>query len=134
MSIDHAVLEADKNNEPFFYNTLAFDHPDYDISSSTPDKEYLKKVHFQLEGIGISIVVKNCLIFMKCHKETIGRVLIAYIMLRFYQTYARKMVSLQETYKYVLRMGTPKITCIQQREFGTVLSIHTNRRFEVRLQ
>ena len=31
MSIDHAVLEADKNNEPFFYNTLAFDHPGYDI-------------------------------------------------------------------------------------------------------
>ena len=45
MSIDHAVLEADKNNEPVFYNTLAFDHPDYDISSSTPDKEYLNKVH-----------------------------------------------------------------------------------------
>ena len=45
ISIDHAVLEADKNNEPVFYNTLAFDHPDYDISSSTPDKEYLNKVH-----------------------------------------------------------------------------------------
>ena len=44
MSIDHAVLKADKNNEPVFYNTLAFHHPDYDISSSTPDKEYLKKV------------------------------------------------------------------------------------------
>ena len=28
MSIDHAVLEADKNNEPVFYNTLAFDNPD----------------------------------------------------------------------------------------------------------
>ena len=40
MSIDH-----DKNNEPVFYNTLAFDHPDYDISSSTPDKEYLNNVH-----------------------------------------------------------------------------------------
>ena len=39
MPMDHAVLEADKNN------TLAFDHPDYDISSSTPDKEYLNKVH-----------------------------------------------------------------------------------------
>ena len=34
-----------KKNEPVFYNTLAFDHPDYDISSSTPYKEYLKKVH-----------------------------------------------------------------------------------------
>ena len=45
MPIDHAVLEADKNNEPVFYNTLAFDHLDYDILSSTPDKEYLKKVH-----------------------------------------------------------------------------------------
>ena len=45
MSIDHAVLGADKNNEPVFYNTLAFDHPDYDISSCTPDKEYLNKVH-----------------------------------------------------------------------------------------
>ena len=45
ISIDHAVLEADKNNEPVFYNTLAFDHPGYDISSSAPDKEYLNKVH-----------------------------------------------------------------------------------------
>ena len=45
MSIDHAVLEADKNNEPVFYNTLPFDYPDYDISSRTPDKEYLNKVH-----------------------------------------------------------------------------------------
>ena len=44
MFIDHTVLEADKNNEPVFYNTLAFDHLDYDISSSGPDKEYLKKV------------------------------------------------------------------------------------------
>ena len=32
MSIDHAVLKEDKNNEPVFYNTLAFHHPDYDIS------------------------------------------------------------------------------------------------------
>ena len=45
MSIDHAVLEADKNNEPVFYSTLAFDYPDYDILLSTPDKEYLKKAH-----------------------------------------------------------------------------------------
>ena len=44
MSIDHAVLEADKNNEPVFYNTLAFDHPEHDISSSITDKEYLNKV------------------------------------------------------------------------------------------
>ena len=45
MSIDNAVLEANKKNEPVFYYTLAFNHPDYDISSSTPDKEYLEKVH-----------------------------------------------------------------------------------------
>ena len=45
ISIDHAVLEAGKNNEPVFYNILAFDHPDYDILSSTPDKKYLNKVH-----------------------------------------------------------------------------------------
>ena len=45
MSIDHALLEADKNNEPVFYNALAFDHPDYNISSRTPDKEYLNKVY-----------------------------------------------------------------------------------------
>ena len=45
MSVDQALLEANKNNEPVFYNTLAFDHPDYDISSSTPDKEYLNKEH-----------------------------------------------------------------------------------------
>ena len=40
----------------------------------------------QLEGLRISIIVKNCLIFMKCDKETIGRVLIACMMLGFYQT------------------------------------------------
>ena len=45
ISIDYYVLEVDNNNEPIFYNTLAFDHPDYDISSSTPDKKYLNKVH-----------------------------------------------------------------------------------------
>ena len=48
--IDHAVLEADKNNEPVFYNTLVFDHPDYDIFSSIPDKKYLKKVHILATG------------------------------------------------------------------------------------
>ena len=45
LSIDHAVLEGDKNSDPVSYNTLTFDHLDYDISSSTPDKEHLKKVH-----------------------------------------------------------------------------------------
>ena len=44
MSIVHAGLDADKNGEHIFYNTLAFDHPDYDISSSKPDKECLRKV------------------------------------------------------------------------------------------
>ena len=85
MSIDHAVLEANKNNEPIFYNTLAFDHPDCDVSSSTPDREYLKKVHSLAIGEYKDIVVKNCLIFLKCNKETIGRVLIACMMLGFYR-------------------------------------------------
>ena len=67
MSIDDAVLEADKSNESLFDNALAFDHPDNDISSSTPDKEYLRKcADSQLECIKISTEVKNCLIFMKC--------------------------------------------------------------------
>ena len=39
------MLEADKNNEPVFYNTLSSDHPDSDILSSKQDKEYSKKVH-----------------------------------------------------------------------------------------
>ena len=86
LSIDHAVLEADKNSKPVFYNTLAFDHPNYNILSSTPDKEYLKKcTDLQLEGIRISIIVKNCLIFMKWDKKTIGRVLIACMVLGFYR-------------------------------------------------
>ena len=42
--MDHAVLEADRH-EPVFYNTLSFEHPDYDISSSAPEKEYMKKVY-----------------------------------------------------------------------------------------
>ena len=48
MSTDHAVLEADKNNEPAFYKPLAFDRPDYDISSSTPDK--LNKIYRLVTG------------------------------------------------------------------------------------
>ena len=115
MSIDHAVLEANKNNEPVFYNTLAFDNLDYNISSSTPDKEYLKKcTHLQLDDIRISTVVKNCLIYMKCNKETIVRVLIASMIVGFYQTIC--LVSLQEVYNYVSRMGTPKVTYIQQKK------------------
>ena len=91
MSIDHALLEADKSNACVFYNTFAFDHPDYDISSSTPDKEYLKKcTDLQLDDIRISIVVKNCLIFMKCDKGIIVRALIACMMLDFYQTIRQK--------------------------------------------
>ena len=91
ISIDHAVLEADKNNASVFYNIFAFDHPDYDISSSTPDKEYLKKcTDLQLEGIRLSVVVKNCLIFIKCDKGIIVRVPIARMMLGFYQTIRQK--------------------------------------------
>ena len=37
-------------DQPVFYNTVAFDHPDYDISSSTSDKEYLNKVHSLATG------------------------------------------------------------------------------------
>ena len=81
MSIDHAVLEADKNNEPAFYNTLAFDHPDYDISSGTPDKEYLNKVHRLATG-GCKDINRSEELF---DKETIGRVLIACMMLGFCQ-------------------------------------------------
>ena len=80
MFIHHAVLDADKNSEPVIYNTLTFDNPYYYILSSTPDKEYLKKVHRLATG------GSNCLIFMKCDKEALGRVLIACMMLGFYQT------------------------------------------------
>ena len=69
--------------------------------------------------------------FMKCNKETIGRVLIACMMLGFYQTILQEMVSLPEVYKYVSRMGNTKATYIQQREFGTVFAINTNKRGEV---
>ena len=44
------MLEADKNNEPVFYNTLSSDHPDSDILSSKQDKEYSKKVHILATG------------------------------------------------------------------------------------
>ena len=45
MFIDHAELGADKNIEPVFYDTFAFDHLDYDILSNTPHKEYLNNVY-----------------------------------------------------------------------------------------
>ena len=38
------MLEVDNNNELVFYNTLASDHLDYDISSNAPGKEYSNKV------------------------------------------------------------------------------------------
>ena len=41
------------------------------------------------------------------------------------------MVSLQEAYKYVSRMGNPKVTYTQQIKFGTVFAMNTNRRWEV---
>ena len=42
--MDHAVLEAERH-EPDSYDALSFEHPHYDISSNTPDKEYLGKVY-----------------------------------------------------------------------------------------
>ena len=45
--------------------------------------------------------------------------------------YSKKMVSFPEVYKYVSRMGNTKATYIQQREFGTVFAINTNKRGEV---
>ena len=41
------------------------------------------------------------------------------------------MVSLQEVYKYVSRMGNTKVTYIQQTEFGTVFAININRRWKL---
>ena len=83
--IEHVVLEADKNNEPVFYKPLAFDH--LDISSSKPYKEYLKKVHRLATG-GYKDINRNeeLLDIYKMRQETIGRVLIACMMLGFYQT------------------------------------------------
>ena len=46
MSTDHyALLECDNHVEPMVSDTLAFEHPHYDISSSTPDKEYMQKIY-----------------------------------------------------------------------------------------
>ena len=42
--MDHVVLEADKH-EPVFYNALSFEHPHYDINSSSKDKEYMEKLY-----------------------------------------------------------------------------------------
>ena len=59
----------------------------------------------------ISIVVKNSLIFMKCNKEAIGRVLIACMMLGFYQTIRQENGFLTRSlYMYVPRMGNTKVT------------------------
>ena len=43
-SVDHAILEPDRH-KPVFYDDLSFEHPHYDISSSAPDKKYMKKVY-----------------------------------------------------------------------------------------
>ena len=42
--MNHAVLEADRH-ESAFYNALIFEHPDYDVFSSAPGKEYMGKVY-----------------------------------------------------------------------------------------
>ena len=63
MPIDHATFEAEEKNDTVFYNALAFDHLYYNISSSTPGKDYLSKVHrLATGGKRMSVVVKNCLI------------------------------------------------------------------------
>ena len=53
-SVYHVVLEADRH-EHLFYDALSFEHPHYDISSSTPDKEYMEKF-IKLQ----QVVLKNC--------------------------------------------------------------------------
>ena len=87
MSLDHVVLEANKTNELVFYNTLVFDHPDYDISSNTAGKEHLNKVHrFATRRYKDISRSEELFVYMKCDKETIGKVLIACMMVGFYQT------------------------------------------------
>ena len=56
------------------------------------------------------------------------------MMLGFYQTICQENGFLQEVFKYVSRMGNTKATHIQQREFGTVFTINTNKRGEIWLQ
>lgn len=41
--VDHALSETGRK-EPDYYNALSLEHPDYGISLSTPDKEYMEKV------------------------------------------------------------------------------------------
>ena len=120
ISIDHAVLEADKNNEPVFYNKLAFDHPDYDISLSTPGNEYLNKVHRLATA-----VYKNCLIFMQCDQETNWEGADS-----VYDTWLLSNNTPRKWFPYKKFINI-KITYIQQREFRTVFAINTNKRGEV---
>ena len=67
----------------------------------------------QLEGTRISIVLKNFLIFIKRNKETIGRVLIACMMLSFYQEIRQGNDFLEKVYMYFSSMGNTKDTFIQ---------------------
>ena len=105
------------------YNAVALDHPDYDISSNTPDKEYLNKGNVTR----VSIVVRNYLMFIKCDKETADKVLIACTMLGFCQT-------IQQENGFptnVSRMGNTKVTYKQRRKFARVFAISTNKIGEV---
>ena len=99
---------------------------------STPDKENLKKVHRLATGghkdINCSEELFNIYeMEQRNNWDGADSVYDAWLL----SSNTPKMVSLQEVYNYVFRMGNTKVTYIQQRELGTVFAINTNERWEV---
>ena len=97
------------------FNTLAFDHPDYNISSSTPDKEYPDKVQRLATGgyKDISRIEELFDIYemrQRNHWEGADSMYDAWLLSI---NTPKKMVSLQKVYIYVSRMGNTKVTYIQ---------------------
>ena len=108
---------------------MAFDHPDNDILSNTPDKEYLNKVHRLATG-GYKDINRSEELFdiyemqQRNNWEDADSVYDAWLLSN---NMPRKCFSYKKIYKYVSRMGNTKVTYVQQREFGTVLIINTNK-------
>ena len=127
------MLEADKNNEPVFYNTLVFDHPDYNISSSKPDKEDLNKVYRLVTG---GYKDSNCseelfdVYEMRQRNNWEGADSVCDAWLLSNNT-PRKWFPYKKFISMFPEWETQKVTYIQQRKFGTVFAVKTNKKGEV---
>ena len=127
ISIEHTVLEAGKSN------TLAFDHPDYDISSRTPNKEYLNKVHRLATG-GYKDVTRSrelIDIYEMRHRSNWEGADSVYDVWLLSNNTPKKWFPYKKFISTFPQWETQRLLIYNKENFGTVFPINTNKRGEV---